>query len=52
MTGHVGSDQAPDWFSQQIEVSDEVEYLVTDKLIGESQFSVHDLFIVYEDEVV
>lgn len=52
MSGHVGSDVAPDWSPQQIEVADEVEYLVTYKLIGKSQFSVHDLFIVYEDKVV
>ena len=52
MARQVGRHFPPDRSIEKIEVANQIENLVADKFIGESEFSIDDLFIIHQDEII
>ena len=52
MAGLTGGDLSDDGTVEEIYVSDKVEHLVADELVGKTQFRVDDLVFADDDEVV
>src|SRR3989338_7144193 len=51
MTGHAGRNHAADRSPQEIKVADDIENLVTRKLVGEPELGVEDLLVIHQNAI-